>query len=77
MNAAKYREVFEENQLQSARNLRELTFQDKNDPKRTAKITLGWLRDKPLTLLERPRLKSHKTSVGRPEGGSSEDSHTI
>ena len=42
MNGAKYREIFGENLLQSAQDLRlgrRFTFQQDNDPKHTAKTT--------------------------------------
>ena len=57
MNAAKYRDILEENLLQSAQDLRlgrRFTFQQDNDPKHTAKITKEWLRNKSVTILDWP-----------------------
>ncbi|KAI3361531.1 hypothetical protein L3Q82_013680 [Scortum barcoo] len=57
MNAAKYRDILEENLFQSAQDLRlgrRLTFQQDNDPKHTAKITKEWLRNNSVTILDWP-----------------------
>jgi len=73
MSGAKYRQILEENLLQSANDLRlwgRFTFQQKNDPKQTAKATLEWLQSNnvkvlvpllELTVLEwsSQRLESH------------------
>ncbi len=57
MNAAKYRDILDENLLQSAQDLRlgrRFTFQQDNDPKHTAKITKEWLHNNSVTVLECP-----------------------
>jgi hypothetical protein len=57
MNAAKYREILDENLLQSAQDLRlgrRFTFQQDNDPKHTDKVMQERLRDKSLNVLEWP-----------------------
>ncbi len=57
MNAAKYRDILDENLLQSAQDLRlgrRFTFQQDNDPKHTAKITKAWLHNNSVTVLEWP-----------------------
>ncbi len=57
MNAAKYRDILDENLLQSAQDLRlgrRFTFQQDNDPKHTAKITKEWLHNNSMTVLEWP-----------------------
>ncbi len=57
MNAAKYRDILDENLLQSAQDFRlgrRFTFQQDNDPKHTAKITKEWLHNNSVTVLEWP-----------------------
>ncbi len=57
MNAAKYRDILDENLLQSAQDLRlgrRFTFQQDNDPKHTVKITKEWLHNNSVTVLEWP-----------------------
>uniref|UniRef100_A0AAQ4PAV4 Tc1-like transposase DDE domain-containing protein n=1 Tax=Gasterosteus aculeatus aculeatus TaxID=481459 RepID=A0AAQ4PAV4_GASAC len=57
MNAAMYRDILDENMLQSAQDLRlglRFIFQQDNDPNHTAKITKEWLRDSSVNVLEWP-----------------------
>ena len=57
MNGAKYREILDENLLQSAQDLRLrrwFTFQQDNTPKHTAKTMQERLQDKSLNVLEWP-----------------------
>ena len=56
MNGAKYREILDENLLQSAQDLRleqRFNFQQDN-PKHTAKTMQKWLQSKSLNVLEWP-----------------------
>ena len=55
MKGEKYREILDENLLQSMQDLRRglrFTFQQDNDSKHTAKTMQEWLRDKSLNVLE-------------------------
>ena len=56
-NEVEYREILDENLLQSTQDLRlgrRFTFQLDNNPKHTVKTTQEWLRDKSLNVLEWP-----------------------
>ena len=66
MNAAMYRDILEENLLQSALNLRlgqRFIFQQVTDPKHTAKISKDWLSGQlfecPRVAQPESRLESH------------------
>ncbi len=57
LNAAKYRDIHNENLVQSAQNLRQgwkFTFQHDNHPTHTAKTMQEWLRDDSMNALEWP-----------------------
>ncbi len=66
MNAAKYRDILDENLLQSAQDLRlgrRFTFQQDNDPKHTAKIMKEWLHNNSVTVLEWPSQSPDLNSI--------------
>ncbi|KAI4899735.1 hypothetical protein NFI96_015440 [Prochilodus magdalenae] len=67
MNAAKYRDILEENLcVLCALDLRlgrRFTFQQDNDPKHTAKITKEWLRNNSVTILDWPSQSLDPNSI--------------
>ena len=68
MNGAEYKEIHDENLLQSAQDLRlgqKFTFQQDKVPKYTVKTTQEWLRDKSLNVLERPSQSPDLNSIER------------
>ena len=69
MNRAKYRDILDENLLQSAQGRlgRRFTFQQDTVPKHTVKTTQEWLRDKSLNVLEWPSQSPDRTSLEIPE----------
>ena len=75
MNATMYRDLLNENLLQSALDLRlgrRFIFQQDNDPKHTAKISevaSGQLCECPRVAQPEPRLESYGTSLERFENG--------
>ncbi len=76
MNAAKYRDILDENLLQSAQDLRlgrRFTFQQDNDPKHTAYINevvaSQQLRDCSWMAQPEPWLKPNWASLERPKNG--------
>uniref|UniRef100_A0A9J8CT63 Uncharacterized protein n=1 Tax=Cyprinus carpio carpio TaxID=630221 RepID=A0A9J8CT63_CYPCA len=71
MNAAMYRDILDENLLQSALDLRlgrRFIFQQDNDPKHTAKITKEWLWDNSVNVLESSKNGCAPTLPIQPDG---------
>uniref|UniRef100_A0AAZ3QC59 Uncharacterized protein n=1 Tax=Oncorhynchus tshawytscha TaxID=74940 RepID=A0AAZ3QC59_ONCTS len=67
MNGLKYREILDENMLQSTQDLRlgrRFTLQQDNDLKHTAKTMQDWLWDKSLNVLEWHRQSLESTISG-------------
>ncbi|KAK3544274.1 hypothetical protein QTP86_009070 [Hemibagrus guttatus] len=65
MNASIYRDILDENLLQSALDLswRQFVFQQVNAPKHTAKIIKVWLRDNSVNVLEWPSQSPDLNSI--------------
>ncbi|CAJ0959343.1 unnamed protein product [Ranitomeya imitator] len=69
MNAAKYRDILDENLFQSALDLRlggRFTFQQDNGPKHTAKITKEWLQNNTVTILKDGNKGKHRVTKRGP-----------
>ena len=67
MNSAKYTKILSTNLLRSASRLgleADLVFQQDNDPKHKAKMTMKWLEDNGISLLQWPSQSPDLNPIG-------------